>query len=259
MFAVGDVVQNEAIGSLRLHPSIMNTNTSLSDYYCVEKDGQTVKLKAPQLTTQVLSKIFRLFPESILLLSEDGYVETPDTDGRFTGIDDLPVWTVSGDSMKPASLSQAGTSFSSSSSSSGINSYSYQPPTASKAASKRGARGKARWTPTYTPSMFSARQRQKPPGVRAQESRAAFDELQVSKQAADWRKKVEICKWSEHESQWKKISNLPIVLTESTATVPQITQMVADDVFGGDQTVLLDCDYLRIPDTPTTKGECEHY
>ena len=90
MFAVGDVVQNETIGSLRLHPSIMNTNTSLSDYYCVEKDGRTVKLKAPQLTTQVLSKIFGLFPESILLLSEDGYVKTPDTDGRFTGVDDLP-------------------------------------------------------------------------------------------------------------------------------------------------------------------------
>ena len=121
MFAVGDVVQNEAIGSLRLHPSIMNTNTSLSDYYCVEKDRRTVKLKAPQLTTQVLSKIFGLFPESILLLSEDGYVETQ-TDGRFTGVDDLPVWTVSGDSMKPASLSQAGTSSSSSSSPSGINS-----------------------------------------------------------------------------------------------------------------------------------------
>ena len=69
--------------------------------YTVEKDGKTIKLKPSQLTTQVLSKIFGLFPESVLL-SEDGYVETADNDGRFHNVDDLPMWTVSGDLMRPA-------------------------------------------------------------------------------------------------------------------------------------------------------------
>ena len=54
----------------------------MSDYklYTMEMDGKTVKLKSSQLTAQVLSKVFRLFPESILL-SDDGYVETADNDG----------------------------------------------------------------------------------------------------------------------------------------------------------------------------------
>ena len=67
----------------------------------VERDGKTVKLKSSQLTVQILSKIFGLFPESILLLSNDGYVETADPDGRFHDVDDLSHWTVSGDSLKP--------------------------------------------------------------------------------------------------------------------------------------------------------------
>ena len=75
----------------------------MSDYklYTVERDGKTVKLKSSQLTVQILSKIFGLFPESILLLSNDGYVETADPDGRFHDVDDLSHRTVSGDSLKP--------------------------------------------------------------------------------------------------------------------------------------------------------------
>ena len=132
-------------------------NTSDYKLFTVEKDGKTVKLKASQLTTQVMSNVFGLFPESILLLSNDGYAETADTDGRFHDVDDLPMWTVSGELINPPVSSVPGPP--------GIAPYSYQPPTASKT-SKRG-RGKAHWTPAYTTSMFG--QCQKPPGVRAQE------------------------------------------------------------------------------------------
>ena len=74
-----------------------------ADYklYTVEWDGKSVKLKSSQLTVQILSKIFGLFPESIILLSDDGYVETSDLERRFHDVDDLPHWTVSGDSLKP--------------------------------------------------------------------------------------------------------------------------------------------------------------
>ena len=77
---------------------------NMSDYklFTVEKEGKTVKLnKVSQLTTQVMSNGFGLFPESILLLSNDGYVETADTDGRFHDVDDLPMWTVSGVLINP--------------------------------------------------------------------------------------------------------------------------------------------------------------
>ena len=69
--------------------------------YNVERDGKSLKLKPRQLNIAVLSKLFHLFPESIVLVSDDGYVETPDEDGDFIGVDDLPTWTVSGDSTKP--------------------------------------------------------------------------------------------------------------------------------------------------------------
>ena len=61
----------------------------MSTDYKLEKDGKTVKLKSSQLTARVLSKNFGLFPDLILLPSDDGYVETADSDGRFHDVDDL--------------------------------------------------------------------------------------------------------------------------------------------------------------------------
>ena len=119
---------------------------------------------------------------------------------------------------------------------------------------KKKTRGKDHWTPTYRTSLFGTGQRQKPSGVRAQESRNAHVEEAASMSentpVIEWRKNIDICKWSDQESQWKKFSNLPIMLTESTASVASIAQMVGNNVFGGDQAVLL----WKIMDVPTTKG-----
>ena len=71
----------------------------------------------------------------------------------------------------------------------------------------------------------------------------------------EWRKYIEICKWHEQDKQWKKVSNLPIELNDSTATVPRVTQMVADAAFGGEDAILLNIDYLKILDTLTTRGK----
>ena len=71
--------------------------------FTVEKDGKSLKLKERQLTTSVLARVFCLFPETIILVSDNGYVEIPDKDGCFNRVDDLPVWTVTGDSMNPTS------------------------------------------------------------------------------------------------------------------------------------------------------------
>ena len=58
--------------------------------YNVERDGKSLKLKPRQLNVSVVSKLFCLFPKSIVLVSDVGYVETPDEDGDFIGVDDLP-------------------------------------------------------------------------------------------------------------------------------------------------------------------------
>lgn len=60
-----------------------------------------------------------------------------------------------------------------------------------------------------------------------------------------WRKSIEVCKWVDQEKVWKKVSNVPIVMTEATANIPCVTQMMSDDVFGSEDTVLLDMDYLK--------------
>ena len=70
----------------------------------------------------------------------------------------------------------------------------------------------------------------------------------------EWRKSVEVCKWSEQDKSWKKVSNLPVVMSEASANVKHVAEMVADDVFNGNDAVLLDIDYLKIPDTSSTRG-----
>ena len=90
------------------------------------------------------------------------------------------------------------------------------------------------------------------PGVCAQELSAQEDTRSETLQhnpPAEWRKSI------EQEKLWKKVSNLPIVMTEATANIPCVMQMAADYIFGGEETVLLDIDYLKIPDTSATRGE----
>ena len=120
----------------------------------------------------------------------------------------------------------------------------------------RGKRGKGKWTPTYTTTWL---QRQKPPGVRAQEEETAAAGPSRSPavqepQHHDWRKYIEICKWSDRVGTWVKTLNLPIQLTERTANIRDASGIVSAEAFGGEQAILLDCDYLKVPDTYTTRG-----
>lgn len=116
---------------------------SVVDYklYTVERDGKTVKLKSSQLTVQILSKIFGLFPDSILLLSDDGYVETAISDGQFHDVDDMSHWTVIGDSLKPPAFNP----FDSAPGPSGLNPFSSQ-----SALSYKSGREKSQWTPQFS-------------------------------------------------------------------------------------------------------------
>ena len=62
-------------------------------------------------------------------------------------------------------------------------------------------------------------QRQKPPGIRVQESQQGTSD--AGKNKPEWRKYIEICKWHGHA--WKKkLSNLPVQLTDSDATVERV-------------------------------------
>ena len=64
---------------------------------------KTVKIKANQVNSQVLVKVFSFFPDSIFLISDSGNVVTASSQGSF----EISVsnaregWTCHGDSMKP--------------------------------------------------------------------------------------------------------------------------------------------------------------
>ena len=249
---------------------LLSSATMEQDYtkiYSIEREGKSLKLKAKQLTTQVLAKLFSVFPETILLVSEDGYVETADEDGNFDDIDDLPTWTVAGDSTKPSMTMNAHLG------ANGMTPYSYQQPqlwgpsvnrgqgVGTKAGRGRG-KGKGKWTPSL---MTSTTFGQVPPGVRTQQEQLFMQQLGLddggsssshvgNTPAPVWRKNIEICKWSERDKQWKKISNLPIEVSEEVANIKGVSGIVAKDAFGGEPVILLDNDFLRIPDTPNTTG-----
>jgi len=56
--------------------------------YAVEHGQKMVKLKREQLTTNVLGRIFDIFPETIILISDDGFVATANSKGL------LKTWTM---------------------------------------------------------------------------------------------------------------------------------------------------------------------
>ncbi len=206
--------------------------------YKVEGDGKTLKLKPGQLKISVLAKLFHLFPESIILISEDGCVETPDDNGDFLEVNDFHTWSATGESTKPSNVATASNS---------PLVYSYQLP---------GKKGGGKWTPRFTSSMLT--QRQKPPGVRAQEQLAGSSGAGAagpSQSEPEWRKYVEVCKWSERDGGWKKVSNLPVSLTETTANIERVAQMVSEDALAGEPGVVLDNEYLRLLDAPSTRGK----
>ncbi len=189
--------------------------------YVVTHGEKTVRIRPSLLTTETLGLAFNLFPDRIILESDDGTIELPNRKCQFVDIDSSIVWVCSG-----TSISQPPTQPGPSS----IN-YAYQQPKQKK------------FSPVFTTELLS---KNKPPGVVRQET---------SKKS--WNKVVQICTWDDASSSWTKIENLPIQLTEETATVPYITDRVSQDSFGGAECVLVDKDYLAIPNTSSTRGNLD--
>ena len=91
--------------------------------FTVKMDDKSFKLKEKQFTTVVLSWVFSLFSESIILVSDNGYVEIPNEEGYFIDVDNLTTWTVTGYSMTPTPVAPPPPIIM-------VTSYSYQPPRA---------------------------------------------------------------------------------------------------------------------------------
>ena len=55
-------------------------------YIFIEMDTKKVKMREEQITTGLLGKVFRLLPDSIILCTEDGELESPDEYRKFSSL-----------------------------------------------------------------------------------------------------------------------------------------------------------------------------
>ena len=190
----------------------------------------SVKLRRSQMSSDTIAKVFNVFPNSIVLVGEDGTVATPDNEGDFClyEMDATVSWTVNGDPSKPTATENFLSARPS-------TSYAYQQPDAIRTSKPI----KSKWKPSGASKL--------PPGVAKQE--AAKRSIGNS-----WTKTVEICRYDEVDMAIKKTFNLPLTLTEQTSSVPGVADIASAEAFGGEPVVIIDSENLRIPDSIGTRG-----
>ena len=121
--------------------------------YVVTHGDKTVRIRPSLLTTETLGLAFDLFPDRIILESDDGTIERPNRKGQFVGIDSSIVWACSGTSITQPPPQPGPSS---------VN-YAYQHPKQKK------------FSPVFTTEMLS---KNKPPGVIRQEaSKKSWNEV----------------------------------------------------------------------------------
>ena len=79
----------------------------------------------------------------------------------------------------------------------------------------------------------------KPPGVLCNE--------------AEWMKTVGI--YSFADGEYEKVGNFPVRLTEEKANILYVKKVVSEESFKGKDVVIVDVDFLKIPDTSSTRGK----
>ena len=78
--------------------------------------------------------------------------------------------------------------------------------------------------------------------------------LKEKPEKVEWTKSIDICKYSVMTDSWEELLILPVRLTEETANVPSVSQLVSEDAFEGKEVVLLDLKLLKIVDIKSTTG-----
>ena len=208
--------------------------------------GNYVRMRSTQLNARAVGRVFNFFPESVFLVAGDGSVELPDEDGRFQvdAMDASLVWTCEGDSCKPSrpidvSLQPGASGYH----------YAYQPSDELREREKLDQQERStksvpsgKWKPKFKTSTLR--------GNRESSGKPQLTSTNAA--SAAWTKTIEICTFEG--TQLKKSFNLPISLTEKSATVVCVTDFVSDEAFEGAAVVLLDSENLHIPDSVETRG-----
>ena len=161
------------------------------------------------------------------------------------------IWTCDGDSSKPVHQgsqwqelgeSQPGPS--------GSFQYAYQPTDEARQreqVQRNSSRSAGKWKPKFSTSSLRSQPNTYPKSLGVELNK------QRPTPAQAWTKTVEIC--TLDGSQLKKSFNLPVSLTESSATVVRVAEFVSTEAFDSASVVLLDSENLLIPDSVGTRGK----
>ena len=181
-----------------------------------------MKLKEDQLTVKWIGKIFNVFPDSIVLIRDDkGEVETPDFAGRFHTLEYHLEYRITADPLSTCTVTSSSTSPSLISNSS----IPYQKPSIpSKGLSKKIKFGNPH----------------RPPGV--------------ANQGEDWTKNIEIHRYYPQQAEFRKVINFPVLMSAETSSISEVASVISREAFEGKPIILLDNDYLVIPDTAASRG-----
>lgn len=193
----------------------------MSSSITLKYEGRVRKIRESELCTRLVGKVFSLFPDSIVLVNEDGLVENPSEDGRF----DLPVecteYEVQGDGMGHIQT------------------------TSSAAVSLSGAMTPLQPNPVKSGTPKFILKAKKPPATNSTSSAQVAQDEEVNKM-------VEIHTVIDNELQRK--GSFPVTLKKFTANIDYISSVLSIEVFDGAAVVLLDNDNFEIPDTLTTQS-----
>ena len=193
----------------------VNQTLRMTYLFSLTKDNLSLKLRPTQMSMSTIGIVFNV--EDVFLVGDDGSVATPDEGGLFNtyDLDTEKTYTVHGTPVTPKS--------------------------------NHSTQAVTKWKPGCSISLVHAQ-----PSIH---KKTSFKKVSMPLESL-WTKAVEIiCGDEASIDAIKKTCNLPIRLTETTANVPKVADIVAGEAFfNGESVVVLDCDNLRIPDTNGTRG-----
>ena len=91
----------------------------------VKCDGRNMQLRRDQLTVPNLAKLSHVLPDTLYLISDDGYVALPDSQGQFSAVECFRVWRVEGVKSSKGAMPSFGTQLYAASSSTQATSSGY--------------------------------------------------------------------------------------------------------------------------------------
>ena len=204
--------------------------------YILQYNDRKMKFKYHQLTVKWIGKLFGLYPESILLFTDqEGQLEVPDDSGKFH-LEEIKVYKVQGESIPTlGGIGDAGPSM--------LTFSSPVPPTGTV-------------TPNALPYPYppvnqpNAHKKSKRFSLKTKAPEPPSLEASVG-----WRKNIELYEYSKISRELRKTSNYPLSLTTSSASLSYITEKISAECYSNNEVVLLDNDNFKIPSNSCTQGK----